>query len=57
VSTAVSAASLAAVQLRVLEREKKAADAAAASAAKNASVFGVLPLIQSQEITGRVWTR
>ena len=41
----------------MLEREKQAAEKAAASAAKNADVFGDLPLIQSQVITGRTWTR
>jgi len=40
-----------------LEREKKAEEARAAAAAKNATVFGDLPLIQSAVITGRTWTR
>lgn len=44
-------------QLRIIEREKQAAAAKAASAAKNADVFGDLPLIQSASISGRVWSR
>jgi hypothetical protein len=41
----------------MLEREKQAAERAASSAAKNADVFGDLPLIQSQALSGRTWTR
>lgn len=48
---------LTAKELRTLEREKAAAAKAAASASKNAGVFGDLPLIQSQEISSKVWTR
>jgi hypothetical protein len=44
-------------QLRILEREKAAAARTAASAAKNAEVFGDLPLIQSTTVSGRTWTR
>ena len=46
-------------ELRMLERAKAATDKAAADAAKAASsgVYGDLPLVQSSEITGRVWTR
>lgn len=44
-------------QLRIIERDKQAAAAKAASAAKNADVFGDLPLVQSASITGRVWSR
>jgi hypothetical protein len=35
----------------------QAAAAAAASAAAHSSLFGDAPLVQSQAITGRVWTR
>lgn len=45
------------LQLRILEREKAAAQRSAASAAKNAEVFGELPLIQSTTVSGRTWTR
>ena len=44
-------------QLRIIEREKAAQAAAADSQAKNADVFGVYPLIQSTEISGRTWSR
>ncbi len=46
-------------ELRMLERAKAATDKAAADAAKAASsgVYGDLPMVQSSEITGRVWTR
>lgn len=49
----------AAKELRMLERAKAASDKAAADAAKAASsgVYGELPLVQSREMSGRVWSR
>ena len=46
-------------ELRMLERAKAASDKAAADAAKAASsgVYGELPLVQSREMSGRVWSR
>jgi hypothetical protein len=46
-------------ELRMLERAKAASEKAAADAAKTASsgAYGELPLIQSREISGRVWSR
>ena len=43
----------------MLERAKAASDKAAADAAKAASsgVYGELPLVQSREMSGRVWSR
>ena len=48
---------LTAKELRVLEREAKDKEAAAAMLSKNASVFGELPMIQSRSISGKKWTR
>lgn len=50
---------LTAKELRVIEREKAAAEAKAATAATNASsdTYGISPLTQSQGISGRVWTK
>jgi hypothetical protein len=47
-------------ELRLLARAEAATLAAAETASRLASqgdVFGDLPLIQSREMTGRVWTR
>ena len=46
-------------ELRILEREKAAAAALSATATANATsdAYGVLPMIQSRSISGRVWTR
>lgn len=47
-------------ELRKLERERKAIEAAEAKAAEDAANFkfyGDFPLNQSREVTGRVWTR
>lgn len=45
------------MQIRILEREKAAAEKNSASAARNADVFGEFPLIQSAVISGRAWSR
>jgi len=47
-------------QLRMMEREKKAAEERAQAekvAAASADMFGVPPVLQSQAITDRTWTR
>ena len=46
-------------ELRMLERAKAASDKAASDAAKAASsgVYGDLPMVQSREMSGRVWSR
>lgn len=41
----------------MLEREKAAKEAAAAKAGKNADIFGDAPMVQSQVISGRTWSR
>lgn len=48
---------LTAKELRMIEREAAAAAKKAAEATRNAGVFGDAPLVQSQIITGRTWTR
>jgi hypothetical protein len=46
-------------ELRMLERAKAAEEKAAADASKAASSgsYGELPLVQSREISGKVWSR
>ena len=48
---------ISAKELRMIERERAAAAKASAAASKNASIFGDMPLVQSQAITDKVWTR
>jgi len=48
---------LSAKELRIQKRLAETAAKAAAVASASSSTFGDAPLIQSQEITGRVWTR
>ena len=42
-------------QLRILEKQRKAEEEAKAMAAGDPSLYGDAPLIQSQELTDRVW--
>ena len=45
------------VQLRILEKERALAASANDTLARNADVFGDLPMIQSRSVSGKVWTR
>lgn len=53
----VTAKKLTPKELRLLERSKAAAERAAKESSGSADVYGERSMVQSTEITGKVWTR